>query len=172
MKMCSWVSFGIYSTWHRPPVAENWLGQHCKAKLLPSQQQVAAWHELLCADLNPNLLRTAVLCWEILLLFGCCQGFILTHASCCKPQFKYQKTLYHPRSAGSPAAPSQELPSVPLSLDAAVSSSLSCISPHFGSIISSGSGGSPALGNSWAEQKAWVNLSPPWDKVLEVATLF
>lgn len=38
MKMCCWVSFGIYNTWHRPPVAENWLGRHCRAKLLPAQQ--------------------------------------------------------------------------------------------------------------------------------------
>lgn len=117
MKMCCWVSFGIYNTWHSPPGAEGWLGGCCKAKLLPTQPWAAAWLELLCADLNPDLLRTAVLCWEILLLLGCCQWLMLAHASCnLNHGLNIRRPCATPQALEAPWPPARELPSVPLSL--------------------------------------------------------
>lgn len=177
MKMCCCVSFGIYNTWHRPPVAENWLGRHCKAKLLPSQQQVAAWHELLWADINPNLLGTAALGWEMLIiscLYAANDVLLHTH-----PAANHSLNIRRPcttsellEAAWSPAG---ELPSVSLSLGVA------CLLPYLAYLHTLGT--SSHLPGIWRlsaplspgeqvgrEQKVWINLSPAGAAGLE-ATL-
>lgn len=116
------------------------------------------------------LLRNLTPAWMLPMTHSC------THTSCyLNHSLNIRRPCTTPEGLETPWPSARELPSVSLSLDAAVSPSLLLACLH---IL-----GAPfhlvriwrlstpfALESSWAEQKAWLNLSPPGAKGLEVAT--